>query len=162
MKFYKYFILIMVISVKYVIIDFLLFFILILFLVNKLPDDTIYPVFEETVNSLDFELVSIRTKGLTTKNFLNYFEDTSLIVSIYPDINVLYKERIGNVSFDCKRNCVITDLEKKYKKILDKNYFFHDSALVDYQGFSIEKIIVHANSEKLSNLLKKCSICKTK
>lgn len=146
---------------KYAWLKFLLFFILSIFLVNSLKDDSVQPVFKEEVSNLDSEFISINTKGLTTKNFFNYFKDTSLIVSIYPKVNILYKERIGDVFLACQRTCTMTDLEKYYKSILEKNNFLQDSILIDYYGVSIDRIIIYANKEQLNNLLQKCTICKT-
>ena len=78
---------------------------------------------------------------------------------IYPKINILYKDKLKNIKFNCNKNCSIDDLLKYYKDILRKNNFIQDSINIDYYGLYIEKFLVYVNDRELNNILKKCNIC---
>ena len=160
MIFTKYLILIMVISMKYVSTLIFLFFIFMFFFLDSFALEKTKNVFKEQ-EEFNYQFVSIDTKGLTTKNFFRYFEDTSWIVNIFPVVNPIYKNRLEDISFLCQRKCSIHSFEKYYKNLLEKNNFKDDSILIDYYGVSIEKIVVYVNQSELGKILKKCSVCKT-
>lgn len=140
---------------KYVLnIIIFLIFIISLFFINN--DPTI------SVASLDddyYQMYDIYADNLTTKNFTKYFSDTSNFIAVYPDINLIYKEKLGNIYFECKNKFNLDAFISYYKKVLEKNNYKNDLVNIDYYGVSIEKIRVYANKEELAQILNNCTIC---
>ncbi len=114
------------------------------------------------VVSLDsdyYQMYDIYADNLTTKNFTKYFSDTSNFIAVYPDTNLIYKEKLGNIYFECKNKFNIEDFISYYKKVLEKNNYKNDLVNIDYYGVSIKKIRVYANKEELAQILNNCTIC---
>ncbi len=114
------------------------------------------------VVSLDsdyYQMYDIYADNLTTKNFTKYFSDTSNFIAVYPDINLIYKEKLGNIYFECKNKFNLEDFISYYKKVLEKNNYKNDLVNIDYYGVSIKKIRVYANKEELAQILNNCTIC---
>lgn len=146
---------------KFVWLEIFLFFIVYFLMTDGFIEETQH-VFLEPQESSAFEFVFIDTTGLTTENFFKYFDDTSFIVMIYPEINPLYKEKLGTIKYSCERNCNIGEFKEYYQSILEEHHFVSDSINVDYYGVSIDKVLVYVNSQHLHNLLHNCSICSSK
>ena len=148
----------MVISMKYVL--FVLFLFIILYLcISGNEQYNIKTTFNNLDNNYEYKFITINTPNLNTKNFDKYFDNTNNIMVIYPKINMLYKDKLGTVKFNCNKNCSIDDLLNYYKDILRKNNFIQDSINIDYYGLYIEKFLVYVNDRELNNILKKCNIC---
>ena len=100
--------------------------------------------------------------GLNTKNFENYFDDYVEIIGVYPKINLVYKNKIGNIFYTFNQNNMKDDLSsltKYYKNILRKNNFISDLVLSDYNGINIEKVRAFLTYQKLNEILRECNDC---
>ena len=139
-----------------------LILVLILFLIivcNNASEQT-QMVFD--YNEEEMLTVNILIPGLNTKNFENYFDDYVEIIGVYPKINLVYKNKIGNVFYTFNQNNIKNNLSsfaKYYKNILRKNNFNSDLILSDYNGINIEKVRVFITYEKLNEILKKYDGC---
>lgn len=112
-----------------------------------------------SLNDDSYKIYSVYTSNLTTKNINKYFIDTSDFIIVYPKVNLIYKDKIGNIYYKCEGNFDINDFTKYYKKVLEKNNYKLDLINIDYYGINIEKIILYTSEEKINNILKKCDIC---
>lgn len=131
-------------------------------IINK-KDNTI--LVNTTLDNIEegSQIFYLTIPNLNTKNFSNYFNDESDIVGIYPYVNPLYKNRVGNMFFifDSKSlNSNMTRFIKYYKNILQKNNFNNDLVMIDYNGVNIEKVKLYIEVNELKEFLKKCSSCK--
>ena len=146
---------------KYVlnIVSFCLGFLLVFAYIFPVIEKSVLVISEEESNS-EQEVFTIYTDNLTTKNFDKYFLSTDNFLAIYPKVNPLYKDRLGNIYFSCKSNCNLDDFTQYYKKILEKNNFKNDLINIDYYGVEIEKIKIYSNKEKIGEILKKCTVCR--
>ena len=117
-------------------------------------------------NELDSnEMMSILliVPGLNTNNFTDYFDDSIEIIGIYPKVNMLYKEKIGNMYYQFNKNNIkqdITNFTKYYKSVLEKNKFNNDLILINYNGINIESVKVYISGDNLENFMSECSGCK--
>lgn len=139
---------------------FILVVILFLIIVCNNSSEQTEMVFE--YNKDDMLTVNIIIPGLSTKNFEKYFDEYMEIIGIYPKINLIYKNKVGNIFYSFNRNNIKEDLlsfTKYYKSILKKNNFNSDLILSDYNGINIEKVRVYLTYEKLNEILKECSGC---
>ena len=78
-------------------------------------------VVNNELNSIEMETILINIPGLTTSNFSNYFDDNIEIIGIYPKVNMLYKEKIGNMYYQFNKNNIKQDIlnfTKYYKSVL--------------------------------------------
>lgn len=121
-------------------------------------NEEIQSVFNEADDSNSYEFVTIHTSGLSTKNFYQYFENTNFIKIIYPKVNPLYQNKVGNVSYSCEQ-CNISEVDRFYKDYLYNQGYKKDSIIIDYYGVEIEKIAFYINRENLNNILENCSLC---
>ena len=138
----------------------LVFLFLILLLLND--KDEVALVNKEITNDEMF-VVLLSIPGLNTNNFVNYFDNDIKIIGIYPAVNILYKNKIGNVYYEfnsggIKKN--INDFTKFYKNKLKKNNFNNDLNLINYRGINIDKVEVYVNNDILKNFIYKCTKCK--
>lgn len=115
------------------------------------------------LDSNEMVTVLLIIPSLNTNNFTNYFDDNIEIIGIYPKVNMLYKEKIGNMYYQFNKNNIKQDIinfSKFYKKILQKNNFSNDLILINYNGINIEKVKVYINNDNLESFMKKCNGCK--
>ena len=113
-------------------------------------------------NEEEMLTANILIPGLNTKNFENYFDDYIEIIGVYPKINLIYKNKIGNIFYTFNQNSIKEDLlslTKYYKNILKKNNFNSDLILSEYNGIDIEKVRVYLTYQKLNQILKICNDC---
>lgn len=115
------------------------------------------------LDSNEMVTVLINIPGLNTNNFSNYFDGNIEIIGIYPKVNMLYKEKIGNMYYQFNKNNIkqdITSFTKYYKGVLEKNKFNNDLILINYNGISIESVKAYINGDNLENFMRKCNGCK--
>lgn len=113
-------------------------------------------------NEEEMLTANILIPGLNTKNFEDYFDDYVEIIGVYPKINLVYRNKIGNIFYTFNQNNVKDDLSsltKYYKNILRKNNFISDLVLSDYNGINIEKVRVFLTYQKLNEILRECNDC---
>lgn len=120
-----------------------------------------------TVSVFDYNEEEVLTAtifipGLNTNNFKKYFNENIKIIGIYPKVNVLYKNKLGNLYYSFSKNTIdenIKGFKKYYKNILEKNNFKNDLILYEYNGISIEKVKIFLSYEELNSILKNCYKC---
>ena len=120
-------------------------------------------VVNNELDSNEMETILIYIPGLNTNNFSNYFDGSIEIIGIYPKVNMLYKEKIGNMYYQFNKNNIkqdITTFTKHYKSVLEKNKFNNDLILINYNGISIESVKVYISGDNLENFMRKCNGCK--
>lgn len=120
-------------------------------------------VVNSELDSNEMMNILLSIPGLNTNNFTSYFSDNIEIIGIYPKVNVLYKERLGNMFYQFNKNSIKQDIinfSKYYKSILEKNKFNNDLILINYNGISIEKVSVYISGADLETFMKKCNSCK--
>lgn len=138
----------------------LLIILLILILVMSNKEEAI--VVSNEVDNDEMITVLVYIPGLTTNNFNNYFDDTVEIIGIYPKVNVLYKEKIGDMFYQFNMSNVKKDINnftKKYKKVLQTNNFTNDLILINYNGIGIEKVKVYISNKNLKLFMINCNNC---
>ncbi len=143
---------------KYALNIFFLFICLILIIKLDNSSNDGIPVMSSNDDN-EYKIFDIYTNNLTTKNFDKYFSNTDNIVAVYPKVNALYKDKLGNIFFNCEKGFNIQDFISYYKKVLDKNNYKTDMISIDYYGLAIEKIKIYSNQEELLEILNNCSIC---
>ena len=139
---------------------FILIVILILLIINNNKTEQTQMVFD--YNEEDMLIVNILIPNLNTKNFTSYFDDTIEVVGVYPKINMVYKNKIGNIFYSFNQSSIkenINSFIKYYKNILKKNNFTSDLVLSDYNGINIEKVRVYISFERLKKILSDCNNC---
>ena len=67
-------------------------------------------VVNSNLDSNEMMTVLLIIPGLTTNNFTNYFDDNIEVIGIYPKVNALYKDRIGNMYYQFNKNNIKQDI----------------------------------------------------
>lgn len=135
---------------------------LLFFLFGNYPEKTNLVMSIDDTDNSEYQVFTIYTDNLTTKNFSKYFSNTIHFLGLYPKINPIYKDRLGKVSFSCNSSCNLEKFVSYYKQILEKNHFRSDLTNISYYGVPIEKIKIYASKEELAKILENCSICTIK
>ena len=120
-------------------------------------------VVNNELDSNEMETILINIPGLNTNNFSNYFDGSIEIIGIYPKVNMLYKERIGNMYYQFNKNNIkqdITSFIKYYRSVLEKNNFNNDLILINYNGISIEIVKVYISGDNLEKFMRDCNGCR--
>ncbi|MBP3919947.1 MAG: hypothetical protein J6D28_00085 [Bacilli bacterium] len=97
-----------------------------------------------------YNLYKIKIKNLNTKNINNYIDKVN-IKKIYPKINPIYKEKIGNIAYQINSSNMkleIDEFKRKYLNIIKKNNY-SDYNYLYANGIDIEAIEVYMNSKDL-------------
>ncbi len=137
----------------------LVVFLFLIIVCNNSPEQT-QMVFD--YNEEEMLTANILIPGLNTKNFEDYFDDYVEIIGVYPKINLVYKNKIGNIFYTFNQNNMkdnLSSFTKYYKNILRKNNFMSDLVLSDYNGINIEKVRVFLTYQKLNEILRDCNDC---
>ncbi len=120
-------------------------------------------VVNSELDSTEMMNVLLTIPGLNTNNFSDYFDGSIEIVGIYPKVNTLYKNKIGNMYYQFNKNNIKQDIinfSKYYKSILEKNKFNNDLILINYNGISIDKVKVYISGDDLDSFMRECNDCK--
>lgn len=141
-----------------------IFIFMVLILIILMPNTKEEAVFvnKEIIND-EMVIVLLSVPGLNTNNFVNYFSEDIKIIGIYPYVNVLYKNKIGNMYYEFNNESVkenINRFSKYYKNKLKKNNFNNDLNLINYTGINIDKVKVYVNGDILKKFIHSCSKCK--
>lgn len=113
-------------------------------------------------NYNEYQVFTVYTDNLTTKNFNKYFSSSSQFLTIYPKINPLYQDKLGNIYFSCSNNCNLNEFINYYKKVLETNNLKNDLTNIDYYGVSISKVKIYSTKIELEKILRNCHICALK
>ena len=103
-----------------------------------------------------YRVYTITIEGLNTKNIYNYLNDVK-ILRIYPRINPIYKDKIGNVFYQFRGVDDIEIFTKEFLKLIKKNSF--DDYNYSYIcGVDIEKLDVIIKGSELYDLINKYNV----
>ena len=100
----------------------IIWLILVLITLSLLTKEEEAIVVNSELDSNEMMNVLITIPSLNTNNFANYFDGSIEIIGIYPKVNMLYKERIGNMYYQFNKNNIkqdITSFIKYYPVIFD-------------------------------------------
>lgn len=101
-----------------------------------------------------YGLYSLYLEGINTDNFLSYFSDIN-VVRIYPYINPIYKNRIGDISYKFDRfnkSYEINSFRNMYLDLIKKNSYL-DYNYLYLNGISIDRVDVYMSGIDLYNFL---------
>lgn len=107
-------------------------------------------------NRLSDDSYSLRTltfSNLSTNNIYDFFSDVR-IIKIYPYINPIYKDRVGEIVFEVNDSLVnsIERLKSKYFNLIKKNSY-SDYNYFYLNGINIYKMDVYISNNDLFNIL---------
>lgn len=117
------------------------------------------------IENEEMVVVLVTIPGLNTNNFSNYFDDNVKVIGVYPEVNILYKNKIGDMYYEFNGNSIKDNLNKfsnYYKTMLKKHNFYNDLTQINYLGINIEKVRVYVNSDTLDNFIHGCTNCEYK
>ena len=105
-------------------------------------------------NDLSYSLYSVSIKNLNTKNMLNYFNNIN-VVRIYPKVNPIYMDRIGNVSYKLRSSNLSSEINyfrNSYLSFIKKNSYL-DYNYLYINGVGIDKVDVYMSGSDLYRFL---------
>ena len=113
-----------------------------------------YIIYHIPKNDNLYNIYTISIENLNTKNFTNYLKKTK-INKIYPKINPIYKNMIGNISYKFKTNNINQELntfKKSYLELIKKNSYT-DYNYIYVNGINIEKVEIQATEEEINKII---------
>ncbi len=138
----------MVILLKKIIL--LIFFLFILNLNIKSKN------YNYVINDETYEYRYVSIENLNTNNFINYFKEVN-VISIYPKVNPIYKDKIGNIYYKFINNNISEEIEKfkyNYIKLIKKNSY-SDYNYLYVSGINIDKVLIYISNKELNNFINK-------
>lgn len=106
------------------------------------------------LNDDSYNLYVLYTDNLSTKNIVNYFSDID-VIRIYPRVNPIYKNNIGNVSYKINSSDLFYEInmfKEEYLSLIKKNSYL-DYNYLYLNGIDIERIDVYISNNDLYKLL---------
>lgn len=110
--------------------------------------------YDYLISDDSYGLYSLYVDGLNTNNFFSFFSDIN-VIRIYPYINPIYKDRIGNVSYKIDSFNLyyeINTFKNKYLSLIKKNSY-SDYNYLYLNGISIDRVDVYMSGTDLYNFL---------
>lgn len=101
-----------------------------------------------------YNVYRLQINNLSTKNIINYIDKLD-IVSIYPSVNPIYREQIGDIVYQVKSDDIKTEVDNfknNYLKIIKKNNY-SDYNYLYVNGINIKAIDVYMNSHEMYDFL---------
>ena len=105
-------------------------------------------------DTYEYRYVSIN--NLNTNNFIDYFKGIN-IISIYPHVNPIYKDRIGNIYYKFSSSDILSEIEKfkyNYMKLIKKNSY-SDYNYLYVSGINIDKVVIYISNKELNKFIDK-------
>lgn len=109
--------------------------------------------YDYLISDDSYGLYSLYVEGLNTNNFLSYFSDIN-VIRIYPYINPIYRDRIGEVSYEFDSSNISYEIEifkNKYLSLIKKNSYLDYNYL--YLNINIDRVDVYMSGSDLYNFL---------
>lgn len=109
--------------------------------------------YDYLISDDSYGLYSLYVEGLNTNNFLSYFSDIN-VIRIYPYINPIYRDRIGEVSYEFDSFNISYEIEifkNKYLSLIKKNSYLDYNYL--YLNINIDRVDVYMSGSDLYNFL---------
>ena len=94
--------------------------------------------------------------NLNTNNFIEYFNGIN-VISIYPKLNPIYKDKIGNIYYKFIGNNTVDEIEifkYKYKQTIKKNSY-PDYNYLYFSSINIDKVLIYINNKDLNDFINK-------
>lgn len=101
-----------------------------------------------------YNLYIVSIDNLNTKNFSSYFDGIN-VLRLYPKINPIYKNMIGNVSYKFSSNNISNEINlfnNYYLSMIKKNSY-SDYNYLYINGISIDKVLIYISGTDLYNFL---------
>lgn len=105
------------------------------------------------VSDDSYNLHSLSFSNLSTNNFFNYFSNID-VVRIYPYINPIYDDMIGNIYYDFSYDDIVYNFnlfKEKYLSLIKKNSYL-DYNYLFVNGFNIDRVDVYLSDKQLYDL----------
>lgn len=105
-------------------------------------------------NDDSYNIYSVSIENLNTKNFHTFFSGVD-VVRIYPSVNPIYKNKIGEVSYRFRSSNVdkeINVFRQNYLEFIKKNSY-KDYNYLYVNGIDISKVDIYISGSKLYKLL---------
>lgn len=110
--------------------------------------------YDYLINDESYDLHTISIENLTTKNFIDFLSNIN-VVGLYPSINPIYKDKIGNLyyKFNSSNNRFeIDSFIQSYLSLIKKNSY-SDYNYLYTNGIGIDKIDVYMSGSELYNFI---------
>ena len=110
--------------------------------------------YDYLINDASYGLYSLYVDGLNTNNFLSFFSDVN-IIKIYPYINPIYKDRIGDFFYKVDGsdlNYEINTFKENYLSLIKKNSYL-DYNYLYLNGIGIDRVDIYTSGSDLYNFL---------
>ena len=107
-----------------------------------------------SVSDDSYNLHTLGIDNLSTNNFLNYFKDIN-VIRIYPYINPIYKDNLGDVSYRTNGVNLAYDIDNfrdEYLSLIKKNSYL-DYNYLFVNGININRVDVYLSDRQLLNLI---------
>ena len=100
-----------------------------------------------------YDLHTLSFDNLSTNNFLNYFSDIN-VIKLYPYVNPIYKESIGDLVYEVRGNLSdeISNFKEQYLNIIKKNSYL-DYNYLYINGINISKMDVYLSDKDLYDII---------
>ena len=101
-----------------------------------------------------YNLHTLTFENLSTNNFLDYFSNID-VIRIYPYINPIYKNNIGDIFYEVRGYDLsdeINKFEKSYLNLIKKNSYLDYNYLYT-NGINISKMDVYISNKDLYNII---------
>ena len=97
-----------------------------------------------------YNLYYVSIDNLNTLNFFSYFKGFN-VIRVYPYVNPIYKNMIGEVSYEFSSNNINNEINlfNRYYLDLIKKNSYSDYNYLYINGIFIEKVLVYANGPDL-------------
>lgn len=105
-------------------------------------------------NDDSYNIYSVSIENLNTKNFHTFFSGVD-VVRIYPSVNPIYKNKIGEVSYRFRSSNIdkeINVFRQNYLEFIKKNSY-KDYNYLYVNGIDISKVDIYISGSKLYKLL---------
>jgi len=118
--------------------------------------------YDYLISDDSYGLYSLHVDGLNTNNFFSFFSDIN-VIRIYPYINPIYRDRIGNVSYKIDSFNLyyeINTFKNKYLSLIKKNSY-SDYNYLYLNGISIDRVDVYMSGTDLYDFLSNSNLVLT-
>lgn len=113
-----------------------------------------YNRYKELQNDNSYNIYTVSIDNLNTENFTNYFKNIE-VVKIYPQVNPVYKNILGNISYKFSSNNIqneINSFKKYYLSAIKKNSY-SDYDYLYFNGINIDKVSIYTSGNELYKFL---------
>lgn len=114
----------------------------------------------DEVEEFGYYIYEVKIDNLTTRNFLNYFDDKIKVIKIYPFINPIYNydlDVLREFTFFNKSNTYnINYFKNIYLNSVDKYYNEKEKYIIS--GIPIDRVIIYTTNYMIEDLITKGNV----